>query len=263
MSRVARPVTIAIVKHMIVAIIQARMSSRRLPGKMLLPLGDTTIIGHTVRQVQKAKNVDHVVVATSDDTSDDALTAFCEKTGVEVFRGNLNDVLDRYYHAAKKAAADTVVRVTGDCPLIDPAVIDRAVEEYKKGNVDYLSTGHVASTFPDGTDVEVFSFAALESAWHHAKLPSEREHVTPYIWNHPELFRVTEMRNDPDLGFLRITIDEIQDYEVIQAIVAHVPELTMKNISAYIANHPEISHMNASIVRDAGYLKSLREDARQ
>lgn len=245
---------------MITAIIQARMGATRLPGKVLLPLGDTTVLGHTVRQVRKAKKIGRVIVATSTEKSDDVVEVFCKKNNIEVVRGSLTDVLERYYKAAKARGAEHIARITADCPLIDPAVIDMVATRYEEGQCDYISTGRIKTTYPDGMDTEIFSFKALERAWKEAKLPSEREHVTPYIWNHPELFRVVEVTHDPDLSTLRLTLDEERDYVVLKDVVAHVPELTMDAIVAYLALHPEVAAQNASIVHEAGYFKSLQED---
>jgi len=247
---------------MITAIIQARMSSTRLPGKVLLPLGDTTILGWTVRRVREAKNISEIVVATSDRQDDDMIEKHCAELGAKIFRGNLNDVLDRYYSAAKQFAAQTVCRVTADCPLVDPEVIDRVVREYERRGCDYASTGRSASTFPDGLDVELFSFNALETAWKEAKLPSEREHVTPYVWNHPERFEIVEIKNDTDLSAIRLTIDEPRDYELLKRVVADAGDLSMRGIVKYLSEHPEVAALNAPIVRDAGYLKSLAEDTK-
>jgi len=248
---------------MITAIIQARMGSTRLPGKVLLPLGDTTVLGHTVRQVKKAKKIGRVIVATSIDQSDDEIEWYCKENDIEVTRGSLQDVLDRYYQAAKARGAEHVARITADCPLIDPAVIDRVAGEYETSRCDYISTGRIKTTFPDGMDIEIFSFAALETAWKEAKFPSEREHVTPFIWNHGEHFRVIEVKNGSDLSAVRLTLDEDRDYAVIKEIVADVPELSMGHIVAYLKAHPEVAAQNASIVHEEGYYKSLKEDEKK
>lgn len=237
------------------------MGSKRLPGKVLFSLGDTTVLGSTVRQVQSAKKIGKVVVATSDQTDDDPIVAECEKLGVEVFRGSLDDVLDRYYKTAKHVGAEHICRATADCPLIDPSVIDRVANAYEGERPDYISTGRTDSTFPDGMDTEIFSFKALERAWKEAKLPSEREHVTPYMWKHPELFIVREVKNDRDYSTFRLTIDEPADYEVVKEIAARVMPLSMTNIIEYLFSHPEVAARNASIVRDAGYLKSIQEES--
>lgn len=245
---------------MITAIIQARMGSTRLPGKVLLPLSDTTVLGHTVRQVRKAKKIGRVIIATSTNASDDAIELYCRQNNIEVTRGSLQDVLDRYYQAARRCGAEHIARITADCPLIDPAVIDRVAAEYEKGRCDYISTGRITTTFPDGMDTEIFSFKVLETAWKEAKLPSEREHVTPFIWNHQERFRVIEVKNGADLSAVRLTLDEEKDYTVLKRIVADVPELSMDTILAYLKAHPEVAAQNASIAHEAGYFKSLQED---
>ncbi len=236
----------------------------RLPGKVLLPLGDTTVLGHTTRQVKKAKKIGRVIVATSTEKDDDAIELFCKDNSIEVFRGSLDDVLDRYWQCAKSVGAEDVCRITADCPVIDPAVIDQVASEYEKGKeekkCDYVSTGRTTTTFPDGMDTEIFSFKALEAAWREATLPSEREHVTPFIWNHPERFRVVEVRGGRDLSAVRLTLDEQNDYQVLTDIVAHVSDLSMEKIVRYLEEHPEVVAINHSIVRDEGYQKSLHED---
>lgn len=245
---------------MIVAIIQARMSSSRLPGKMLLPLGSGTVLEHTIHQVRKAKSMGKIVLATTNRPDDDGIVELCKKIDIPVFRGSLEDVLDRYYQAARQAGAEHICRITGDCPLIDPTIIDRVADEYERSKCGYISTGRVESTFPDGMDTEIFSFAALERAWNEAKLPSEREHVTPYIWKHPNLFKISEFKNDRDLSKVRLTIDEPVDYEVLKNIVANVRDLSMNSIVEYLEKHPEVAALNGSIMRDEGYAKSLKTD---
>lgn len=247
---------------MITAIIQARIGSARLPGKVLLPLGDTTVLGSTVRQVRQAKKIGEILVATSDQQDDDPIAEECVRLGVSVFRGSLDDVLDRYYSAARKFGAEDICRVTADCPLIDPEIIDRVATEYEKERCDYISTGRISSTFPDGMDTEIFSFTALERASREATLPSEREHVTPYIWKHPELFKISEVQNDTDLSALRLTLDEPADYEVLKEIVAEVRPLSMNAIVKYLEAHPEIAAINQTIGRDEGYAQSLKEDTK-
>ena len=245
---------------MITAIIQARYSSTRLPGKILLPLGDTTILGHTVRRVREAKKIGEVLVATSDEPSDNKTEVHCKEIGVKVYRGNLDDVLDRFYQAANSVHAEHICRITADCPVIDPKVINKVAAAYEKEKPDYISTGRARTTYPDGMDTEIFPFAALERAWKEAKLLSEREHVTPYIWKRPETFRVSEVKNDRDLSKVRLTIDEPADYEVLKRIVADVHPLTMNAMVGYLSVHPEVASINGSIIRDEGYAKSLKED---
>ncbi len=244
----------------IVAIIQARMSSVRLPGKVLLPLSDTTVLGYTVRRVKEAKQISEVIVATSDESEDDPIEEEALLRGARVFRGSLDDVLDRYYNATRTFGVEHICRVTADCPLIDPEVINRVASEYVGGRFDYVSTGRISSTFPDGMDTEIFSSSVLDRAWKDAMLPSEREHVTSYIWKHPEMFKIGEVRNEVNLSKIRLTVDEMADYEVVKKIVADVHPISLGAIVDYLASNPEVAALNGSIGRDEGYIKSLAQD---
>jgi spore coat polysaccharide biosynthesis protein SpsF (cytidylyltransferase family) len=245
---------------MITAIIQARLSSTRLPNKVLLPLGDKTVLEHVIDRVTQAKHISRVIVATSTEDEDGQIAALCDRIGVACFRGSLHDVLDRYYHAAKAYNAQHICRVTGDCPLIDPHAIDEVAEVYIKGGYDFVSNSHPVATYPDGYDCWIFSFAALKKSWREAKLFSEREHVTSYIWNHPELFKTYNVKNDTDLSKHRLTIDEPRDYKLLQQVIAHVSDLTTDNIIHFLDTHTDVSSINADIMRDEGYAKSLEQD---
>lgn len=242
------------------AIIQARMGSERLPGKVLMPLMNKTVLEHVIDRVCQAKKVDEVIVATSDQSIDDPICDLCQKKGVLFFRGDSFDVLDRYYKTAKKYHIENICRVTADCPLIDPDVIDAVISRYEKETCDYISTGRLTSTFPDGMDTEVFSFKILETAWNEAKLPSEREHVTPFIWKQPQRFNVIEVQNGQDLSNYRLTLDEPRDYELLQIIFQNLHDPRMLDIIEYIDHHPEIQSINSSIIRNAGHLKSLEDE---
>ena len=167
---------------MIHGLLQARMSSTRLPGKTLKPLAGLPALLRQIERVRRARSITRLTVVTSTDPSDDALATLCGEHGVDVFRGSLNDVLDRFYRAAQLSQAPHIARLTGDCPLIDPEVIDAVAAFYLQGDYDYASNT-VNPTFPDGLDVEFFKFAALEAAWKEAELPSEREHVTPFTYS--------------------------------------------------------------------------------
>lgn len=245
---------------MVTSIIQARMQSTRLPKKVLLPLAGKTILENVVDRVRQAKTIGQVIVATSTEGADNAIAELCEEKGIQYFRGSHEDVLDRFYQTAKQFRAEHICRITADCPLIDPVVIDEAVEAYKKGGYDYVSNSHPIATYPDGFDTWIFSFAALEKSWQEAKLPSEREHVTSYIWNHPEIFKNFNIKNKNDLSEYRLTIDEERDYEVLKIIVKQVKDLTMENIVKFLDEHKEVKKINAPIERDAGYKKSLEQD---
>jgi len=236
------------------------MRSTRLPKKVLLPLGNKTILENVVDRVRQAKTIGQVIVATSTEPDDDAIAKLCEEKGIQYFRGSHEDVLDRYYQTAKKFNAEHICRITADCPLIDPAVLDEAVKQYQKGGYDQVSNSHPVATYPDGFDTWIFSFAALEKSWQEAKLPSEREHVTSYMWNHPEKFKIFNVKNKVDWSGYRLTIDEDRDYEALKIIVEQVKDLTMENIVKFLDEHPEVKKINAPIERDEGYRKSLEED---
>src|SRR3989338_4457950 len=245
---------------MITTISQARSSSTRLPEKMLLLLGRRTILENVVARVQKAKLVGEIIVATSDSEADDRIAQLCEERGIRYFRGSLDDVLDRYYQAAKHFQAENVCRVTADCPLIDPEVIDLVAKKYLAGGYDYVSNNHPVATYPDGLDVEIFSFRALEKTWREAVLPSEREHITAHIWNHPDKFKIYNVKNDIDLSDYRLTIDKTADYELLKVIFKEVSDRTTPNILKFLNEHQNIKNINAKITRDEGYYKSLEYD---
>ena len=252
----------------VIAIIQARMGSTRLPGKMLMDIGGKPAVQHVFERVRLAKTINEIWLATTDNVADDVLASWGKEFGATVFRGSEQDVLDRYYQTAKKAGANVVVRVTADCPLVDPAVIDQVVEAYLGGDFDYVSNVH-PPTFPDGLDIEVFSFSSLERAWHEAKLPSEREHVTPYIWKHPELFRLFNVtcymvHEKVDLSRHRWTLDTPEDLELIRRIVIELQQqgnsTDMYGIIHMLEAHPDWLAVNAQFERNEGYKKSLVED---
>lgn len=249
---------------MILAVLQARFSSSRLPGKVLMPLVGRPMLEREIERVRRARRVDSVVVATSTDASDDKIAALCEEIGTECFRGSLNDVLDRFYQAARGHAPDAVVRITGDCPLIDPDVIDKAVGLFLTGATDYVSNA-LAPTYPDGLDVEVVRMAALEVAWREAKLPSEREHVTPFIWKQPDRFRAVSIQQDNDLSGLRWTVDTAADYEFVSRVYETLypanPAFTTAEVLALLEREPELARINGQQSRNEGYAKSLAADA--
>lgn len=244
----------------ITAIVQARFNSQRLPGKVLLPLGGKTILEIIIDRIRKAKSIDKVVLATSGHNQDDQIADLCIKKNILFYRGSLDDVLDRYMGAAKKFKVEVICRITGDCPLIDPLLIDQVSELYQKGSYDYISTGRIKSTFPDGLDTEIFSFEVLERAWRESTRSSEREHVTPYIWKNPDKFRIFTLENQIDLSDLRLTVDERADYELIKKIYPEVKDLSFLGVIEYIKDRPELAKINSSITRDEGYFKSLASE---
>jgi len=245
----------------VVVIIQARMSSSRLQGKVLMPLVGKPVLGHIVERLSYCKMIDKIVVATSNEVDDDLVADYCSNNNLDCYRGSLEDVLDRYYQTAKLYQADPIVRITGDCPVIDPIVVDAVITGYLSGKYDSYGLG---GEFPDGLDCTVFSFSAIEKAWREAKLKSEREHVGPYIENNPSLFRNGMLDLLQGLSKLRWTLDELKDYELLKKIFDNLyrsnsPFLTHE-ILQFIQKNPDLLAINSKIIRNEGYLKSLQED---
>jgi glutamate-1-semialdehyde 2,1-aminomutase len=202
-----------------VAIVQARMGSTRFPNKVMQPILGIPMIELLFARLTKSKYIDQIILATSCDPRNQPLVDHVRQLGYDVFQGSENDVLDRYYHAAKEHDSTVVVRITGDCPLIDPQLVDTVIAEFTAKGVDYASNTNPPS-FPDGLDTEVFSFEALRIAWEKAKQPAEREHVTPYI-RLSGRFRASNIENANDCSGLRWTVDEPCDFNVVQRIYEH------------------------------------------
>ena len=250
-------------KKKIVAIIQARVGSTRLPRKVLERIEGRPMLWHVVERVKKAKLVDEVVIATTDREEDSAVEKIAKDCGVGFFRGSEEDVLDRYYGAAEKFGADIVVRITADCPMIDPEIIDQAIRFFLDGDYDYVSNTF-PPTYPDGLDVEVFSSNALRMAWAEARKASEREHVTPYIRNHPEIFKLGNLKLEVDLSHMRWTVDRPEDLKFVREIYKKLYRenkmFYMRDVLRLLEEKPELMEINKHIERDEGYKKSLRED---
>lgn len=249
---------------MILAILQARVSSTRLPNKVLLPLLGKPMLVRQIERVMRSKRIDCLVVATSDESSDDAIETLCDSLNISCFRGSLDDVLDRFYQAALRQDSDHVVRLTGDCPLADPEVIDGVIKMHILNQNDYTSNC-IHPTFPDGLDVEVFRYEALKKAWSNAELKSQREHVTPYIYQHPELFKLSNYDYfGVNLSNLRWTVDEGRDFdlvtEIYQRLYPENPEFNMNDVLELLEKHPALKSINTNIGRNEGYKKSLLDD---
>lgn len=244
-------------------ILQARMASSRLPGKTMLPIWEGKgALELMLERVQPATTIDRLIVATTDTSADDPLEALCARLGVFCFRGAEDDVLDRYFQAARAMEDVTaIVRLTADCPLHDAGVVDEVVETFLRGNFDYVSNT-LECTYPDGLDTEVFSFDALERAWHEARLPSQREHVTPYIRSNREQFRLHNVRCATDLSALRWTLDEPLDLEFLRAVYRHFGAISfgMRDVLRLLERQPHLSKINEEISRNEGYAKLLHED---
>lgn len=244
------------------AILQARTSSTRLPGKVLMPVLGRPLILHQIDRIRRMQEVNRLILATSNDPSDDDLAALCAANDIEFYRGDLNDVLKRFYEAAKDIRPDNVVRLTGDCPLIDPEVVDKVIRFYRDGNYDY-ATNAVEPTYPDGLDVEVFRFSCLEADYNNATLQSDREHVTPWI-RKQEGYKIGHFKGPQDWSALRWTVDEPRDFELVTMIYKYLyppnPHFTTADVLAYLEQRPELKTWNTDHQRNEGYLKSLTED---
>ena len=207
-------------------IIQARMNSVRLPGKVLMPINERPMLDYMIERLSSASEIDDFVIATSTEPSDDPIEEFCKENNFNYYRGNLNDVLDRFYCASKTSDASIIIRLTGDCPLVDPNIIDMMLRIFKKNKYDYIANTAPPEgiTFPEGMDVEIFSKAALEKAWIEAKKPSEREHVTFYFWKNNDLFSIFRHNLSQDLSKYRLTVDYPEDFELVKKIIEHFGE---------------------------------------
>lgn len=204
---------------MILGILQARMSSTRLPGKVLAEILGVPMIGRHVERLRRARKLDSLAVATSDEASDDPLAAYCETLGLPVYRGALADVLDRFHRAALAfGPARTVVRLTADCPLADWTVIDSVIETHETGGFDYTNNTDPQRTFPHGLDAEAMRSEALDAAWREAKDPYEREHVTPFLYRHPERFRLGGLTSSAPAPELRWTVDTPADLDFVRYV---------------------------------------------
>ena len=245
------------------ALIQARMGSSRFPGKVLEDLSGHPMLWQVVNRVRKARSLDKVVVATTAERIDDPIARFCEQEGIACFRGSEPDVLDRFYRAAKANAADVVVRITADCPLIDPAVIDKVVARYERGDCDYASNA-MRYTYPDGLDTEVFSFVALERAWHEARKASEREHVTPYL--RTDAFRTANVESETPVSpaQYRWTVDHPQDLQFVRKVYEAFSangDFGFREVFDLLKERPDLATIQAETITNEGYYRSLYQQA--
>jgi spore coat polysaccharide biosynthesis protein SpsF len=220
-------------------VVQARLGSSRLPGKVLKPLADRPVLEHVVTRVRAASQIDEVVVATSTEPADDAIKAFCDSRGWPCFRGSEHDVLSRYAEATLAYGAEIVVRATADCPLFSPLILDAMLARFDPSRLDYLSTNLPLRTFPVGLDCEVMRSDALLRAAREATDGYDREHVTPYLYRNPALFRIEGLSCERDLHHLRITLDTEEDYQRLIALVAARPEILdpQQNTVALVEEH--------------------------
>lgn len=240
----------------VVAIIQARMGSSRLPGKVLKDLGGEPVLARVINRTRKAKRLDEVVVATSLHSGDDVIAEACARRSIACFRGCEADVLDRYHGAAQMFAADVIVRVTSDCPLIDPELIESTVHVLLERRADY-ATNALVVTYPRGLDVEVFTFEALASAWRSAKEPYQRTHVTPFLYESSGRFKVESLAADSDYSKYRWTLDTSEDLDLMRSIYRHFDprdDFGWRAVLQLMKEHPELPEINSHVRQ-----KSLQE----
>ena len=246
----------------VTCIIQARTRSERLPNKVLKEIENLPMICHIINRVKKAKNIDQIILATSNTDTDKILLDIAKKFKIIGFAGDEKDVLDRFYNAAIAYAANPIVRITGDCPLVDPILLDKMVEFYQANDYDYMSNT-IERTFPDGLDIEIFSSEVLKISNKEAKWLSEREHVTPYILKNQNDFRVYNYKNKQNLSNLRWCVDEEDDLIMIRKIFQEMrPNQFFSTDDALkiISKRSDISKINSGIRTNEGYEKSLKDD---
>jgi spore coat polysaccharide biosynthesis protein SpsF len=251
---------------MITLIIQARTGSSRLPNKVMKKVLGKPLISYLLERVSVAEKVNHIILATTSKTEDDYLAKHVASLGYDVFRGSENDVLSRYYHAFYEfkdelEETNAIIRITGDCPLIDPDLIDEVIKVYQAKSVDYVT---LSPDFSEGLDVEIFSEDLLTHAFYEAKLPSEREHVAQFFHNNKSLFSMYYVQNSSDDSRYRLTVDEEQDFAVVKFIIEYFSnnnlEMNTQNIKNYLDTNPNVYNLNSHIIRNEGLQKSLEKE---
>jgi spore coat polysaccharide biosynthesis protein SpsF len=242
-------------------IVQARLGSSRLPGKVLLTLNGKSILDYVINQLKFCKLINKIVIATTNLKEDDPIENFAKKNKIDFFRGDSSDVLDRFFQCAKKNTFQKIVRVTADNPLIDPTIVDNAIQKFITKQYDYLSN-HIPRSFPQGTEVEIFSFASLEKAWNCASKKSEREHVTPYFYNNPQKFKLGSLVYSKDISNLRWSIDKENDLILVKNIVSKIKKnpILLNDILELFKKDHSLFEINKNHIIDEGYNKSLEGD---
>jgi spore coat polysaccharide biosynthesis protein SpsF len=240
----------------IVAIIQARMGSTRLPGKVLMDLGGETVLARVVRRLRRARLIEEIVVATTTSRADDSIVHECRRLLVPVFRGEENDVLDRYHQTAKWAGGKVAVRITSDCPFIDPEITDNTISAFLESKPHYASNA-LQRTYPRGLDTEVMTTDALACAWREAKAPYQRSHVTPYLYENPDRFDILTVRGNTDYSRHRWTLDTAEDLAFTRAVYDRLnndDSFSWRDVLALLEREPELLELNCNIIQ-----KALRE----
>jgi spore coat polysaccharide biosynthesis protein SpsF len=245
---------------MILAIVQSRMNSKRFPGKVMRPILGKPLIGYILERLSQSKKIDKIILATSINKENDTLCDYTISSGHGVFRGSEEDVLERYHVAAKKYEAKTIVRITGDCPLIDPEICDKLIQFYFDEKADYAI---LSPNFAEGLDCEVFSTKLLEKAYLSALSKSEREHVTLFYRNNPDIFNIKTLSNDQDDSQYRVTVDNHEDFDVVESIIRHFmpdPNISWAETKNFLKKRPDIVAKNSNIERNEGLRISIEQD---
>ncbi|NDF25244.1 MAG: acylneuraminate cytidylyltransferase [Thaumarchaeota archaeon] len=250
---------------MIAGIIQARLGSSRLPGKIMLQACGKSMLELMIERVQRSKKLDKIIIATSTNAQDDEIVEFCAKAKIDYYRGSEHDLLSRYKEAADKFDVDLIVRLTSDTPIIDAKTIDDTVEAYVKNNYDFVSNCYpMPRTYPDGTNVEVFSHQLLNEVDREAKKPSEREHVTFFMWMHPERYKIFRVDYKKDISKYRLNLDYNEDYTVLKTIFENLypknQNFSIEDALKWLDEHPDIYKINSNIKQGQGFVKSLEAD---
>ena len=254
------------------AVIQARMGSSRLPGKVLKSIRGKAILLHIVERLRAVPSIDEVVVAVPDDDSNQVLRTFCRVQGISFWAGSENNVLDRFYGAACRHGGDPVLRVTADCPLVDPGSVEKLIAMYRTGEFDYVAVaagadaeGLSTGRFPDGLDTECFSFTALQQAWKEATDPRDREHVTRFIWRQKQRFRCEKLFADSPYPKLRLTVDHPLDYELVNHIYTELDReggiFPLAEVIDLLERKPELASMNKHLMEVQNYQAVLEDIA--
>jgi len=247
---------------MIGCIIQARTGSNRFPKKILKKLDEKTVLDYVIQQTKKSKKIEKMIIATTNLEEDNIIEDFCEKRNIECFRGSVEDVLDRHFQCAKKYSFDPIVRVTSDNPIVDPEIIDLAIEKFQNGKFDMVTTCNKRS-YPYGISVEVFSFEALKKSWEESSLPSEREHVVLYIQNKKNNFKIFNLINQKDLTYINCTVDNEADFQLVKKIVSEIKErpILIKHLVRLFKENPELLEINKNSDPYEGHKMSFRKDS--
>ncbi|WEA39920.1 glycosyltransferase family protein [Lysinibacillus fusiformis] len=234
----------------IVAIIQARMGSTRLPGKILKKVNGRPLLSYQLERLQQSNHINDLVIATTLNEKDDLIVEFCKKNNILWFRGSEKDVLARYYKTAKTFKADAIVRITSDCPIIDVQVVDKTIQYFVDNNYEYVSNT-VDRTYPRGLDTEAFTFEALEKAYKEAVMERDREHVTSYFYTNPDVFKISSVRNETDYSKYRWTVDTEEDFQLIKNIIEKLyncnPNFTFHDTVKLMEANPDWFYINAHI----------------